>query len=251
MLFGAAPEAPVKALRIRRAFYGLVNAPRAWYDHLAGTLQKIGYNRLQADQCVFILKDHTQAETPIVSVIGAHVDDLLVGGNEDSAVFQDAFQQIGKAYKWGKWEEDSFTFTGCQLRSYANGTIRISQEEYTDRWIEEIPLTAERMQQKKDKATAAEVSALRGCVGTMAWRASQTSPHFLADCGILLSEVPYSTVDTLIRANKVAREMKREAQQGLTYFRWNRPWPQKSCRMVRNFLCPLCSGNPLRHHGKC
>ena len=213
VLFGAAPEAPV-------------NAPRAWYDHLAGTLQKIGYTRLQADQCVFILKDHSQEEMPIVSVIGTHVDDLLVGGQEDSDVFQNAFRQLGEAYKWGKWEEDAFTFTGCQIQSYADKTIRVSQEEYTDRWIEEIPLTAERMQLKKDKATAAEVSALRGCVGTMAWRASQTSPQFLADCGLLLSEVPYATVDTLIRANKVAREMMREAQQGLTFFHWNRPWQE-------------------------
>ena len=270
VLFGAPPERPCMPLRITRAFYGLVNAPKAWYDHLSNTLVKIGYRQMQADKCVFALYDTSQAGSPVVSVAGVHVDDVLVGGAEESKVFQSALEALQGAYKWGKWDVDSFTFTGCQISSSTDGTIKISQKEFTERWIEEIELTPARAKQTKDKATAAEVSALRGCIGTVAWRASQTSPQFLADAGLLLSEVPVATVDTLVRANKLVREMRRESDQCLTFFHWNRPWreltigltavqqwalfwgwPLLSFFQEKNTTLHCCSGNPPRLHAKC
>lgn len=49
----------------------------------------------------------------------------------------------------------------------------------------------------------------------IAWRASQTSPHYMADAGRLLSEIPRATAQTLVNANKIAREMRRESSQSL------------------------------------
>ena len=34
VMFGADPAHPVLPLKIRKAFYGLVHAPRAWYNHV-------------------------------------------------------------------------------------------------------------------------------------------------------------------------------------------------------------------------
>ena len=79
VLFGAPPENPVLPLRIRRAFYGLVHAPRAWFDHLVGRITSIGWQQIQADRCIFILVDHEQPSKPVVSVIGVHVTPFFRG----------------------------------------------------------------------------------------------------------------------------------------------------------------------------
>ena len=226
VLFGADPERPILPLKIRWAFYGLVNAPRAWYEHLVQTLLRIGWRQMQSDKCVFVLYDMEQADHPVVSVIGMHVDDLLVGGLESSPLFQRCFKELVDAYRWGKWEQDEIKFTGCRIRQSSNGQIKIDQEEYTTKWIEESPIRPERARQGKSAATPSEISSLRGAIGTIAWRASQTSPQFLADAGLLLSEIPFATVDTLVKTNKLVREMKHEASQVLIFHPWQVPWQQ-------------------------
>ena len=103
-------------------------------------------------------------------------------------------------------------------------SIKVDQEEYTNKWISEIELAPERESQKKSKATAHEISMLRGAIGTIAWRASQTSPQFLADAGLLLSEIPFANVETLVKTNKLIREMRREASQHIMFHNWNCDW---------------------------
>ena len=59
----------------------------------------------------------------------------------------------------------------------------------------------------------------------MAWQASQTAPQFQADVGLLLTEVPYATVDTLIRTNKQVRKV-RVAPQTMVFPHWNVKWEE-------------------------
>ena len=88
-------------------------------------------------------------------------------------------------------------------------SIQIDQNEYSEKWMDEIPIDSERAKQMKSKATDQEISQLRGALGTLAWRSSQCSPHYQADVGLLLSEVPYATVSTLMTVNKLIREVRR------------------------------------------
>eukprot|EP00439_Symbiodinium_sp_Y106_P009752 s7534_g1.t1 len=76
----------------------------------------------------------------------------------------------------------------------------------------------------KEKATAQEVSAIRGALGTLSWRANQVNPQFLADVGLMLSEVPTATVDLILRINKVIREAKRMADQTLIFHPFDEGW---------------------------
>ena len=225
VLFGAPPSSPVLPLKVCRAFYGLVHAPRKWYDHVTNTLLSQGWEKLLSDGCIFILKDPKIAdeEDQVVAVAGIHVDDFLIGGREENEVFVDAKKKLEEAYRWGKWESDTFTFAGCRISQKKDASVCIDQTEYTEKWIEEMSIPKERAAQPKSMATQTEVSQLRGLIGSMAWRSSQTSPHFQADIGLLLSEVPYATVQTLQKANKIAREMKRTQQQ-LVFPSWDVHW---------------------------
>lgn len=151
------------------------------------------------------------------------MDDLLVGYDLQSEEAVQCHQKLVEAYRWGKWQENEFSFTGCQVKQMSDHTISISQENYTNEFINEIPISKERQRSPKSAATPEEVSQLRGAIGTMAWRASQTSPHYQADAGLLLSEIPYATVDTILKVNKVIREMKRDSKQKLIFPSWNLP----------------------------
>ena len=176
-----------------------------------------------SDGCLFILTDPTTGAT--VGLAGLHVDDFLIGGIDENKCFAEAFSKLEAAYRWGKWEMDSFTFAGCSIKQPADKSIRIDQTEYSDRWIDELEIPADRAKIVKLPATSAEISQLRGLIGTMAWRSSQTSPQFQADVGLLLSEIPYATVSTLLTANKLVREMKR-TPQSLLFPSWRRPWQE-------------------------
>ena len=220
VLFGADPNSPSLPLKVVKAFYGLAHAPRKWYEQVCTTLQQQGWRRLLSDGCVFVLMDQEN----LVGICGLHVDDFLIGGMETNKVYAKARQDLEAAFRWGKWDDTKFTFAGCQIEQLADMSIKISQEEYTEKWFEEIELTSQRMKEMKSLATADEVSKLRGVIGTVAWRASQSAPHYQADAGLLLSEVPHATVDTLIRANKLVREMQRESNQCLLFPSWGVHW---------------------------
>eukprot|EP00435_Cladocopium_sp_Y103_P022896 s1673_g5.t1 len=227
ILYGAPPEHPYLPLKVVKPFYGLVHSPRAWYNDVAATLTKTKWRMLLSDRCLFTLYDEeTDPENPeLIAIAGVHVDDFLIGGKEDHPKFQEAISQLEKAYKWGKWETESFTYAGCHLKQMPDGTIYLDQVEYTSKWVDEIPITPERAKQIKDAATPSEVAQLRGAIGTLAWMSSQTGPHFQADVGLLLSEVPYATVNALLKANKLVREAKR-TPQSLMLPSWRVPWTE-------------------------
>jgi hypothetical protein len=102
---------------------------------------------LLSDRCSFTLYDEeTNPDHPeLIGIAGVHADDFLVEGQEDHPKFQEAMAHLEKAYKWGKWEFDSFSYAGCQLKQTQDGTIYLDQTEYTSKWIEEIPISSERV----------------------------------------------------------------------------------------------------------
>ena len=223
VLFGAQPSNPIMPLKVCKAFYGLVHAPRKWFEHVRATLFSHGWEALVSDPCVFLLRDSATAE--VIGLAGLHVDDFLLGGQEGHPEFEEARRQLNDAYRWGKWEMDSFTFAGCQMVQKADYSIRIDQNDYTDKYLEEISIEPERQKFPKALATASEITQLRGLIGSLAWRSSQSSPQYQADVGLLLSEVPYATVSTLEKANKLVREVKR-VRQSLLFPSWGKPWQE-------------------------
>ena len=209
-------------LKLRRAFYGLCHAPRVWFETVAATLKKAGWKQLEYDKCLFVLHDPSTGR--LIGIAGCHVDDFILGGDRTSQIFLQAKDNLRKAFEWGRWDEKSFEFAGMNVLQRDDGTIFLDQQTYTDKWMEEIPLSPQRASQLKEKATVKEVSAIRGALGSLAWRANQVSPQFLAEIGLMLSEVPVASVDLIVRINKLIREAKRTADQVLVFHPFEMDW---------------------------
>ena len=116
VMFGANPGDP-RALRVLRAFYGLVHAPRAWFNSVTATLIQSGWRPLLGDRCIFILEETIGDKKNLVGICGIHVDDFLLAGKENSETFVKAEAELKEAFRFGKWSlgSDGFEFAGCQL----------------------------------------------------------------------------------------------------------------------------------------
>ena len=97
VLFGADPHHPVMPLRITKAFYGLVQAPRCWFNDVSATMRKHGWKNIVADRCIFCLYDDLTGE--LIAIAGIHVDDFLMGGNVAHPKYQKAEKDLLEAYK--------------------------------------------------------------------------------------------------------------------------------------------------------
>ena len=57
---------------------------------------------------------------------------------------------------------DDIEFAGCHLVQLADGSLPIDQEQYVQKWIEEVPLSKERAKQVKSPLTRKEISRCLG-----------------------------------------------------------------------------------------
>ena len=218
--FGAPPEEGT-VLKLTKAFYGLVHAPRKWFESVVASLLRDGWRQSTVDRCLFMLYDPKDGE--LVAISGMHVDDFLIAGRSGNSVYERAKQSLQETFRFGKWDTGTFDFAGCRIRQSADG-IRVDQEAYVHQWVQEIPISKERANQSKARLTPAEIGSVRAALGTLAWKASQSAPHHQAEVSLLLSAIPFATVKTLLDVNKLAREVRQEASQSIWFPSWKRPW---------------------------
>ena len=103
-------------LRLRKAVYGLVNAPKKWWDRLKTSLIKQGFTSCALDPCALVLRKSGK----IHGVLGVHVDDVIGGGDE---VFDRIMTAVRKEFDFGAWDVGNFWFKGRQISQMPNGEI--------------------------------------------------------------------------------------------------------------------------------
>ena len=110
-------------LRLRKAVYGLVNAPKKWWDRLKTSLIKHGFTSCALDPCAFVLRKSGK----IHGVLGVHVDDVIGGGNE---TFDRIMTAVRKEFDFGAWDVGNFRIEGRQISQMPNGEIVFDMEQH-------------------------------------------------------------------------------------------------------------------------
>ena len=218
--FGGNPLDP-RALRVLRAFYGLVHSPRKWWETVVSAMKQFGWKPLLGDKCLFVLTETVDGAERIAGVAGLHVDDFLIAGRPGSKVYEEAERALRAKFRFGKWSSasDCFEFAGTWIVQHDNFEITMDQKDYTLKFIEEIEVGAKRPHGAD--LTKNEISAIRGALGTASWRATQSAPQYLADTSLLLGEINKGKVALIHKVNKLIRDMKRNAQQKLIFPHWH------------------------------
>ena len=166
--------------------YSLYHAPRKWWQ-------------LKGDKCAFILMDKENPEK-LVWVAGIHLDDFLIGSDSSSTIFTESEAALLETFRWKKWQEESFGFAGVNIRQNSYYSIFLDQESYTQKWLDEINI--DKIQSRSAPLQPSEISELRGALGTMPCRATQSGPQFLAETSLRLSEISRGTVETPYKSTR-------------------------------------------------
>ena len=184
--------------RVRKACYGLVDAPLEWYRSISTFFSALGLRRCWSDPCSWIYMNGGCLK----GMISGHVDDFIFTGDETDQGWNQVIAAIQKEYKWSDWEDGSFTQCGVQVVQQPDFSFTLSQPQYVD-GLKFINLRAHRKKDRHAPTDEVEKSQLRTLLGGISWHAQQVAPQFAADVGLLLPEVNHSTVDSVLRANQL------------------------------------------------
>lgn len=192
---------PQELFRVKKAVYGLLNAPKRWFEKLSGTLLQLGWVQHQLDKCLFMLYHENQ----LVGLCGIHVDDVLCSGV--GSFYENQVQKLRDTFPFGSWkhaDKETVTFCGCEVRQDHEYHVYLGQERFAE-GIYEIPVTKERRQTPDADLTEAERTQMRQTLGSLNWRSTQTAPWLLATTSHLQGCVVHGKVKHLLEVNKLVR----------------------------------------------
>ena len=231
---------PGEAARLRKAAYGLVEAPIEWYLSICKTLEEYGWRRLYSDPCCWVLLEpcattsrmsaggepatagvpavggqvEDLSDSRVIAAAAGHVDDFLFAGVEGNPHWQAAKKRLQDRYDWKAWEEHQFHQCGVRITQRADFGFSLDQEEYVAE-IGEVDISPSRRKDRTAPVTEGERTQMRAVLGASGWRAEQTGVKHAAEVSILRSKVKTATVEDLLTTNKLVHKMRQEAAQKL------------------------------------
>jgi hypothetical protein len=201
-------------LRLAKAVYGLLNAPKQWFNSLCEFLISDGWIQHSLDKCLF---KRVGSCGNVVGYLGVHVDDILCSGSGTD--FEQAIDRLRNRFTFGSWDnamEKSLTYCGCEIRQQADYSISVTQERFALS-IDEITLTKERREEVMSEITHEERRSMRQTLGALNWRATQTAPWILSTVSHLQGTVETGTVADLNAVNKLVRLQRKRFEHGLQF----------------------------------
>ncbi|KAI3728691.1 hypothetical protein L6452_17332 [Arctium lappa] len=116
------PSYPDRVYKLKKALYGLHQAPRAWYDTLSTYLLENGFERGNIDKTLFIKRSKKD-----ILLVQIYVDDIIFGSTKDQ-MCRDFEELMHKSFKMSSMGELTF-FLGLQVKQQKDG-IFIIQSKY-------------------------------------------------------------------------------------------------------------------------
>ena len=102
---------PESMTRVRRACYGLVDAPLEWYRSISTYFDQLGLRRCWSDPCCWTL----QEKGKLIGLVSGHVDDFLFSGDETNSKWLKTMESIKTEYRWSDWECNDFIQCGVRV----------------------------------------------------------------------------------------------------------------------------------------
>ena len=159
----------VTVLRLRKAVYGLVNAPKKWWDRLKTSLVEHGFTSCALDPCAFVLRKSGK----IHGVLGVHVYDAIGGGNE---IFDRIMTTVRKEFDFGAVDVGNFRFKGRQISQMPNGEIVCDMKQYKHE-LDQIDVSKADETKPERLLNSKEHTQFQGGVGSLGWFVDHCCPQ--------------------------------------------------------------------------
>jgi len=207
-----------KVLRLRKALYGLRQAPRAWNAKLDATMAELGFQRCATEHALYTRrrgKEHL--------IVGVYVDDLIVTGarTADIAKFK---EQMAARFRMSDLGPLSY-YLGIEVKQ-GEDTIKLGQRAYALKLIERAGMAGskavatpmeERIKLSK-QSTAAKVDATlyRSIVGGLRWL-THTRPDIAFAVGYVSCFMEDPREDHWAAVKRLLRYVQGTAEWGLVF----------------------------------
>ena len=220
-------DSPNQVGRRQKAMYGLMHAGLLWSKKFGGELIAKGFERSQADPCVFRRKHLGKA----VVIIVVYVDDLLVLSETKQDEHQ-ALEDLRSSFPIKDLGEVSY-YLGCHItRDRKARTVRFDQQRYAQTVAERfevwktsvIPISTGKAPLSKADGPQndAEIAEMRGipyreAVGALMWVANMTRPDLVFTAHTLAKFGDNPGPEHWKAVMKALQYLKRTASLGVTY----------------------------------
>jgi Reverse transcriptase (RNA-dependent DNA polymerase) len=94
--------------RLKKPIYGIVSAPKSWFDRPIEVCRASGLTRATTDEELLIMTSGEQ----VVGVLALHVDDAVGGGTEEC---HGAMVKIGETLAVGSHDTSNFRYKGLRV----------------------------------------------------------------------------------------------------------------------------------------
>ena len=207
---GGAPGIPHGSLlKVEKAIYGLIDAPREWYDKLRKSLESIGFQKSKLDSCLYYAWEGQQ----LIGSLAVHVDDLIVTGN--TSFHRHYVDVLRKMFPFKHWKTNAGDFLGRYIVKKDDGSITVSQEEYCEK-LKTIELSRERRRQKDSPLVEKEKSQLRGVAGALNWLTGASRPDLASLTASVQQSIANGSVADIAKANHAVAEARDHRRTTIT-----------------------------------
>lgn len=207
-----------KVLRLRKALYGLRQAPRAWNDKLDSTLKKVGFQQSPHEASVY-----RRGKGGNALLVGVYVDDLVITGSKEEEV-EEFKAQMKATFQMSDLGLLSF-YLEIEVHQDSSG-ISLRQTAYAKHIVELGGLTGcnlahtpmeERLKLSRD-STAEEVDATeyRRIVGSLRYLV-HTRPDLAFAVGYVSRFMQRPTAEHQQAVKRILRYVAGTSDYGLHY----------------------------------
>ena len=186
--------------KLKRCLYGLVDAPRAWYERVTDEMTKLGGTRSLYDKCMFFWHKGSTLDGVIIT----HVDDFEYCGTEEWK--KEVICKLKKVFKVSRDDKGRFRFIGVEIRQDTTG-VYVNQNKYCSE-LKEIQIETRRKLQTSKPMNEAEKKDVKTASGKLLWAVSQIRPDMAFQACQISNAGSCATVKTLLEANKAIRKMR-------------------------------------------
>ncbi|KAJ9558487.1 hypothetical protein OSB04_013101 [Centaurea solstitialis] len=212
------PDYPDRVYKLRKALYGLHQAPRAWYDTLSTYLLENEFERGVIDKTLFIRR--TKNDVLLVQI---YVDDIIFGSTDDK-MCKDFEDLMHKRFKMSSMGELTF-FLGLQVKQKTDG-IFLNQSKYVASMLQKFgmadakpastPMETHKQLTADAEGEEVDVHHYRSMIGSLMYLTASRPDIMFAVCVCARYQVRPKEIH-LQAVKRIFRYLKGQPRLGLWY----------------------------------
>ena len=205
-------------LRLRKALYGLRQAPRAWNAKLDNFLKSLGFQKCPLEHAVY-----TRWKENKIQIVGVYVDDLIIVGSSKDDILSFK-QQMKKLFEMSDLGLLSY-YLGIEVKQDVDG-IRLSQSSYAAKLLAKlgmmdcnpchVPMEPKTKLSKVSNCTSVDSTLYKSIIGSLRYLVN-TRPDLSYSVGVMSRYMEAPTMVHMEAVKQILRYVKGTIDIGCHY----------------------------------